>query len=265
MKQGHVFRRLLLWGMLAGVCGGLLAAGFAAVAGEPSIDRAIAYEEGKVAPEHEHDAGRTGEEHSHARAESHSHGEGEALVARGVQKRLGLPLAAALYGAALGGLFAIAFGFVFGRIGGSDPARTALWMAIFGFVVVFLLPFVKYPANPPGTGGGESVGERTELYLLMIAISLAAAVAAARLRRGLRERLAAGPATLIAVGLYLALVLGAMAVMPTVEAIPGDFPSETLQSFRGAAIGAQIVLWTVIGLMFAWGARRVMGKDSYYP
>lgn len=37
-------RSLLIWGMLAGICAGLLAASFAWVFGEPQVDLAIAFE-----------------------------------------------------------------------------------------------------------------------------------------------------------------------------------------------------------------------------
>ena len=38
-----MLRNLLICGLIAGVCAGTLAAGFATVAGEPAVDRAIAY------------------------------------------------------------------------------------------------------------------------------------------------------------------------------------------------------------------------------
>ena len=46
------------------------------------------------------------------------------------------------------------------------------------FCALYLVPFLKYPANPPSVGNGETIAERTILYLLMVVLSLALAVAA---------------------------------------------------------------------------------------
>ena len=43
-----MLRNLLICGLIAGLCGGLLATGFARVAGESSVDRAIAFESAKA-------------------------------------------------------------------------------------------------------------------------------------------------------------------------------------------------------------------------
>ena len=85
----------------------------------------------------------------------------------------------------MGGLFALAFAAVYGRVGRASPATTALWLAGAAFLVVFLVPFLKYPANPPAVGDPETINDRTLTYLTMVAISVLAAVAALRVRSGL--------------------------------------------------------------------------------
>lgn len=246
-------RSLLLWGMFAGLCAGLLAGGVAAIAGEPAIDAAILFEEAQAEA---HATGADG--HGHAGADGHGHGHGTAPVSRGVQSSAGLLLATGLYGVALGGLFALAFAVLYGRFGSAGPARTALWLAACGFFVVFLVPFLKYPAAPPGVGEAETIANRTELYLAMIAISLLAALAAARIWRGLGDRLGAGAAALAGIGVYLALMVGAAVVLPGAEQVPADFPAATLWDFREAAVGVQMVLWAAIAAIFAAAVRRLM-------
>ena len=44
-----MLRTLLVWGLLAGLCGGLLATGFSEVAGEPAVNQAIAFESSSAA------------------------------------------------------------------------------------------------------------------------------------------------------------------------------------------------------------------------
>jgi cytochrome c biogenesis factor len=166
----------------------------------------------------------------------------------------------------MGGLFALAFAAVYGRVGRASPAATALWLAGAAFLVVFLVPFVKYPANPPGVGDPETINERTLVYLTMVAISVLAAVAAVRARTAVRGRLAERTATAAALGFYGVVVIAAGIAMPGVHEVPQDFPATTLWDFRIASLGMQLLLWAVIGGVFATTARRVMaGKPILAP
>ncbi|HVQ58270.1 MAG TPA: CbtA family protein [Solirubrobacterales bacterium] len=242
-----MIRTLLICGLLAGVCGGILATGFAEIVGEPPLEQAISFEEAQ------------GEEHEHGAqaAAGHSHEE-SAPVSRDTQRFVGLPIAAIVYGLAMGGFFALAFAFAYGRVGNASPAKTALWMAAAGFAVFFLVPFLKYPANPPATGDPNTVAERTLLFFTMLATSLLAAVAAARLRRPLVRRYGPGTATAAAIGAYLAIVVIAGVALPTVSEIPAGFPADALWKFRMASIGTQAVLWTTMGLVLAVTAPRAL-------
>jgi hypothetical protein len=216
-----MLRNLLICGLVAGVCAGTLAAGFATVTGEPAIDHAIAYEGAHAGP-----------------------------VSREVQKSAGLLTATVVYGLSLGGLFAIAFAVAYGRVGRATPRATAYGLAAAAFVVVFLVPFLKYPASPPGATDPETIGTRTLAYATMVAISLLAATAALRVRRS-RGNLAAAV-------LFVVVVGAAGLALPAFHEVPGDFSARTLWSFRAASIGTQAVIWLTIGLMFGPLAQRTM-------
>jgi predicted cobalt transporter CbtA len=242
-----MLRSLLICGLLAGLCAGVLATGFAAIVGEPQVNRAIAFE---GAHEHAHGAGAA---------------EAAPVVSRAMQRSLGLLTAAIFYGLALGGLFALAFTAVYGRVGRASPARTSVWLALAAFVIVFLVPFVKYPANPPAVGEGDTIGRRTALDVTMIAISLLAGVAAVRLRRALRDRRSEPTSILLAAGLYLIVVVAGGLALPSIDEVPADFPADTLFRFREASVGMQAVLWTTIGLVFAATSQRVMTGQTMLP
>jgi uncharacterized membrane protein YidH (DUF202 family) len=240
-----MLRNLLICGLIAGLCGGLLATGFARVVGEGSVDQAIAFES--------------------AKAKAAGEPEETPLVSRTLQKSLGLLTAAVIYGLSLGGLFGLAFAAAYGRVGRASPARTAILMAAFAFVVIYLVPFVKYPANPPSVGDPNTIGKRTALYLIMILISLLAAVAAVRLRGQLAERWSGSTATLVAGAGYLLVVVVAGWALPPIQEVPKAFPAVTLFRFRESSIGMQAVLWTTIGLVFAGTAQRVMTGQTILP
>ena len=99
-----------------------------------------------------------------------------------MQKSFGLLTAAVVFGLSIGGLFTLAFAAVYGRVGRASPARTALWLAAACYGVVFLVPFIKYPSNPPSVGSPDTIGRRTALYVCMIGISVLAAYIAVKLR-----------------------------------------------------------------------------------
>lgn len=239
-----MLRALLICGLLAGVCGGLVATGFAELVGEPPVEEAIAFEE------------------SQSPADAPAEPE---LVARGLQRGVGLVTAASVYGLALGGLFALAFAAVYGRIGRASPARTALWLAAVVFVVVFLVPFVKYPANPPAVGDPDTLAARTNLYFAMMSISLLAAVAAARVHAVLARRRSPSSATGLALASYVVVVVATGLALPSAGEPPAGFPAATLWEFREASVGTQLVLWTALGLVFAGTAPRVMAGQPIRP
>ncbi|MDP9255170.1 MAG: CbtA family protein [Actinomycetota bacterium] len=240
-----MLRNLLICGLIAGLCAGLLATGFARLVGEAPIDRAIAFESAKAKAAGQH--------------------EEAPIVSRTLQKSLGLLTAAVVYGLSVGGLFGIAFAVVYGRVGRASPARTSILLAAFAFVVIYLVPFVKYPANPPSVGDPNTIGRRTALYLIMILISLLAAVAAVQLRAVLARRWSASTATLLAGAGYLLVVVVAGWALPSVQEVPRTFPAVTLFRFREASVGMQAVIWTTIGLVFAGTAQRVMTGQTIIP
>ena len=248
---------LLLRGMLVGVLAGLVCFAFLKLVGEPSLDRAIAFESAShSAPhEHAHDAASAGADHHHDAADHHDHGAGEELVSRAVQSGLGLFIGVVVYSAAFGGLFAIAFAFAYGRID-LDARGTAALLAALAFVALYLMPSLKYPANPPSVGSAETIGARTALYFAMMAASLAGMIVAAMLRRLLVDRLARWNATIVAALAYLAIVALAAAILPAVDEVPQNFPASVLWQFRVASLGGQLVMWAVIGLGFGWWSTR---------
>jgi predicted cobalt transporter CbtA len=243
-------RELLVRGMLVGLVAGLLSFGFLQVFGEPSVERAIAFEsqmeeakaqaatpKGQAAPREE---------------------PAPELVSRPVQSGIGLFTGVAVYSAAFGGLFALAFAFVYGRMGKYGPRATSALLGAAGFVAVYLVPALKYPASPPAVGEPETIQIRTTLYFAMIVISLVAMLTSATLRNRLLARHGAWNASLIAGAAYLAVIMVASLALPAVNEVPDQFPAVVLWQFRTASIGAQLILWATLGLGFGVLAERAM-------
>lgn len=265
-----MIKNLLICGLIAGMIAGVLAAGFASIFGEPPLDAAIAYEEASSAKESSHHDQHSVRESSQTAQAEHSHGTDATGFTRTTQKTFGLSTAMLLFGASVGGLFALIFAAIHGRLAKGTPTQTVLWLAAAAFVVIYLVPFLKYPATPPGGSVAETVGNRTSLYLAMLGLSLVAALAAARVRVLLTERAAPQRASWLtpnsaAIALFIALVGIVGLLLPGVNEIPKDFPATTLWDFRVAAIGTQVVLWGSIGMIFSILAGRVLRGESIVP
>ncbi len=221
---------LLLRGMLVGVFAGLLALGFAKVFGEPQVDRAIVFEEQQSqaadeAPEPE-------------------------FVSRETQAGFGLLTGLVVYGASIGGLFSLVFAYVYGRASNFDPRGTAALLALAGFVAIVLVPYLKYPANPPAVSNPDTLGVRTELFFIMLVLSVTALAGAVALTRRLSSQYGAWNATVIAGVAFIIVIAIVQYAMPAISEMPEQFSADLLWRFRIAALGIQVVLWTTIGLAF---------------
>lgn len=224
-------RSLLVRGMIAGLVAGLVAFAFAWLFGEPALDGGIAYEDALPAV--------PGEEG------------GEPLVGRGVQSTVGLAVGLLIYGVAIGGILALTHAAAVGRLGRLGVRGTIVTVALVGFVAAVLVPFLKYPANPPASSIDETIGDRTGLYVVLVVVSVVLAVAAVAVARRLSGALGWWNAVSAAAGGYVLLVGSVAALLPPIAETPADFPATVLYDFRLASLGVHVVLWTALALVFA--------------
>lgn len=135
-------------------------------------------------------------------------------LSRSTQK-VGLFFATGLSGCFLGGMFAIAFAFFRERLSAKSDWSRSLSLAAALLAGTTLLPFLKYPANPPGIGEPSTIGSRTSSYFAMVVLSLVVVLAAWRAARFLRERGVSLPVRQVVVGLGFAAIVGLLlAVLP---------------------------------------------------
>ncbi len=241
-------KRIIARGLLAGAIGGVLAFLFARTFVEPVINRAIAYEDG-VGEAHEMAHGHGGHEH------------GVELFTRGVQANIGMGFGVVAFSVAMGALFAVVYCVAYGRVGNLSPRLLSVLLAGGMFLSLYVIPFLKYPPNPPAASLEETIRQRTLLYLLMVVLSAALLVAAVYLGHRLVAQLGEWSATLIGAGSYVVAIAIVMLVLPTIDETPDDFPADVLYDFRLYSLGTQLVLWAMIGLVFASMADRLLGQS----
>lgn len=223
-------------GMLVGLIAGLCAVAFARVVAEPQIARAEHFE-------HQLDLQR-------------GTAIDKPLVSRDVQDTVGLGAGVAVAGVALGGLYGLAFAATYRRLFRAGARATAVIVAGVAFVAVVLVPFLKYPANPPSIGNPDTIGRRTTLYFLLIAVGLLSMALAVMVQRRCATRFGGWNASLLGAATLVAIVVLSYVVMPGVDEVPAGFPATVLWRFRLASLGTEVVLWATLGLAFGALTRR---------
>ena len=227
-----MFRRLLKQGVLAGMAGGVALALVLRLIGEGPIGRAVALEGGG----------------------------GDEMFSRGIQQ-LGGMAASVLYGAALGALFTVAYAAVRHRVRTPDDWRAAVALAVAGFAGVFLLPFLKYPANPPAVGDPDTIGRRTALYLVAVAWSLVATWGGWRAWRALGARGMPAPQAVPAtLAVWVSLAVVGLVALPA-DTDPVNAPATLIWQFRLATVAGAAAFWSVVGMVFGW-LRMRDGRDG---
>ena len=216
--------RILGVGCLAGLAAGIASALFAATAGRGPVRDAIALEDSI----------------SHAGGAHH-----EDLFSRGVQE-IGGAVGLVVFGLALGVIFSVVLAAVGPRLAASTPLAAAVRLGLFGFVAVVLVPFLKYPANPPAVGDPDTVNERTLLYFAALGLSILLVWAVWRFHLGVS--LAPVAKAWATTGLYGAgLVVIFLALPGNPDSI--DAPADLVWRFRLASLGGLAAAWTALALV----------------
>lgn len=225
--------RLMFIAMAAGLISGLLVGGFHNLFTVPVMERAMVLEE-------EREAAGTG-------LAEVGNDEGP-QVSLGVQ-RVGLVVGTGLYGLVLGLLFSGGYSLLRRIAPGWPSLAVAVVIGVLGFWAISLLPFIKYPLNPPGVGEESTLIQRQGYQTLFMILSV---VGATGLLLALHR-----VTSLVALAeqrkrLYVAAVVGyAVFVLIIVFATPGNpdpvpVPIDLLELFRTLTMIGQFLLWAFL-------------------
>jgi hypothetical protein len=237
---------------------------FARIFVEPVIERAIGYEEGVGSA---HEAMETA-----AGMAGHSHGADGGGFTRAVQMNIGMGFGVLAFSIAIGALFAVVFAVAYGRVGDISAKLLSLSVAGAMLLSLYVVPALKYPANPPAVSLDETIRQRTLLYLAMVVLSAGLFVGAVLLGRRWTPRFGAWNATLGAAAGYVVAVAVVMLILPGIDETPGPlrdgagniiyegFPADDLYEFRLLSLGTQVVIYVTIALAFGAMAAKLLGE-----
>jgi hypothetical protein len=279
--EGRVILRGVFAGFIAGVFGWI----FSKIFVEPFIDKAIDYESGRdaILEQLNRLAGRPVAP------------DGPEIFSRSIQSTIGIASGLILFSMAMGALVAVVYLVLHGRF--RIRTRTlAFLIAGGGFLAAYLLPFVKYPANPPAIGHSFTITTRGELYLTMVVCSLLFLVLAAVFGHWLSSRVGVFYASLLAAGAFLVAFSILIGLLPSLGNLPANvaqqgqfgfarastetpqpitdldghlvypgFDADVLWRFRVYSVINQAIIWGTIGLVFGVLVERVVGAGKPDP
>ena len=159
-----------------------------------------------------------------------------------VWQKGGQVLAGAILGTSIAALVGIVFLFVRNALPEGNNVKKMLVLSGLMWFTIFVIPFLKYPANPPTVGEADTVMIRGILFVSFIAISGFGAIAFYQVYKKLQNR------KILAFVGYAIFISVAFFLMPE---NPDEItaPIELVEGFRGASFIAVSVYWLTLGLI----------------
>lgn len=158
-------------------------------------------------------------------------------------QKSGQILAGVILGVSIGSLFGIVYALCRDSMPGNHDVKKTMILAGIMWVSIYLIPFLKYPANPPTVGDGETVVLRSILYLVFIAISGFSVVGFYKVSQKLEKN-----KKLLAVvgyGIFISVVYVVMPENPDKITAPMDLVNE----FRIMSALGVTSFWISIGII----------------
>jgi predicted cobalt transporter CbtA len=156
-------------------------------------------------------------------------------------------VAGTILGTSISALFGIVYVYSRDSLPGSNNKKKGLILAGIMFFVIFLIPALKYPANPPAVGDPETIEYRESLYIGMLVISGFTALGVAILYRSMGQTHRESR-KIIVPAVYAVIIALAFAVLPNSPdevAITADL----LMNFRIVTTVTMGIFWGALGML----------------
>jgi lysylphosphatidylglycerol synthetase-like protein (DUF2156 family) len=246
--------RTILRGALAGAIAGVLGFVFARVFAEPLINRAIDYESGRgdALAALNKAAGRA------------IAPDGPEIFSRSTQSTVGLASGLLGFSAAMGALLAVAYLIMHGRF--RMRPRNIVWMlAGYGFLGVFLLPYVKYPANPPAIGHSFTVQTRGSLYVAMVVSSLVLLALAAYLCYRMSRRYSMTTSVVLSAIAFLVVYGVLIGLLPSLGNLPANVAATDQFGYARAATETPQPIVNILSTPLVVDGKAIAPGQIVYP
>jgi len=156
-------------------------------------------------------------------------------------------VAGTVLGLSIGSLFGIVFAYTHNSIPGSNNKKKALVIAGIMWLVLFLIPALKYPPNPPAVGDPETIYYRQTLYVAFLVVSGFSALGLAFIYRKMGS-LNSWKGVVIPAA-YVIIIAGAYFAFPS-SPDPINAPMDLVIGFRITSAITLGMFWGLLGVIF---------------
>ncbi|MHA7647208.1 CbtA family protein [Nitrosopumilus sp. S4] len=160
-----------------------------------------------------------------------------------VWQKSGQILAGIILGVSVGSLFGIVYALSRNSLPGNNDVKKAIVLSGIMWFTLYLIPFLKYPANPPTVGDADTVILRSILYLSFIAISGIGALVFYKISKKFKERKKF--IALIGYGIFISAVFFGMPENPDEITAPMNLVTE----FRIMSVLGVSSFWASVGVI----------------
>jgi len=158
-------------------------------------------------------------------------------------QKSGQVLAGVILGVAMGSLFGIVYALSRNSLPGKTDVTKAMILSLIMWITIYLIPFLKYPANPPTVGDGDTVILRAVLYVSFIAISGISALLFYKISKKFQNN--KKYLGILGYGIFISVVFFAMPENPDNITAPMNLVTE----FRFMSILGVTSFWGSIGII----------------
>ena len=214
--------------LISGCLAGLIHSGLNLVIVEPYLDQAIAIENQNLF--------LTGEEEDTKQfwVEYYDYR---------IWQKGGQIIAGMILGTSFGALFGIVYALSRNSLPNKKHIGNSMILAGIMWFTLFVIPFLKYPANPPTVGDAETVVLRGILYISFIAISGFAALGFYKLFKKLKNQ--KKTTSIIVYAVFISVVFFLMPENPDEVTAP----EELVNQFRMASFVTSTVFWFSLAII----------------
>ena len=159
-------------------------------------------------------------------------------------QKSGQLLAGGILGMSIGALFGFVFAYSRNSLPKGHTLKKTFVLAAIMWLTIFIIPFLKYPANPPTVGDVDTVVLRSILYLSFIAISGFSAVGFFILYKKLQNKKKG--LAFVGYAVFITTVFFIMPVNPDEVKAPMDL----VNGFRAMSVIAVTTFWIAEAIIF---------------
>jgi predicted cobalt transporter CbtA len=154
-------------------------------------------------------------------------------------------VAGTILGTSIGALLGLVFVYARNSLPGSNDKKKGIILAGIMFFVLFLVPTLKYPSNPPAIGDPETIVYRQSLYIGMLAVSGFSALGLALLYRSVNQK---ESKKVVIPLIYVAIVATAFVIFPP---NPDDITisMNLVMNFRIVSTLTMGIFWGILGIV----------------